>query len=44
MSSCTHPSSVGCTTASWLASTISELEWVNSSAHAGIATTSQATT
>ena len=33
MSSRTHPSSVGWITASWLASTISELECVNSSAH-----------
>ena len=44
MSSCTQPSKVGCTTASWLASTVSALECVNSTAQAGTATTSQAST
>ena len=44
MSRRTHPSNVGRTTASWLASTSSALEWVNSSTHAGKATRAQAST
>ena len=44
MSTRTHPSSVGCTTASWLATTTSELEWVKPMTHAGTATTSHAST
>ena len=44
MSRRTHPSNVGRTTASWLASTSSALEWVNRTPHAGSATTIQAST
>ena len=43
MSSCTRPSKLGRTTASWLATTISAWEWVNSTAQAGSATTTQTT-
>ena len=44
MSSRTRPSSVGCTTASWLASTVVALAWVNSTGHASAATTSPTST
>ena len=44
MSSCTWPSSLGETTASWLATTVSTLECVKSSSQVGTATTSQTST
>ena len=44
MSSCTWPSSLGETTASWLATTVSALECVKSTSHVGTATTSQTST
>ena len=40
MSSCTRPSRVGRTTASWLASTVSALVCVNTRPQAGTATSS----
>ncbi len=44
MSSCTLPSSLGETTASWLATTVSALECVNSTSQVGTATTSHTST
>ena len=44
MSSCTWPSSLGVTTASWLATTVSTLEWVKSTSQVGTATSSQTST